>query len=214
MHSSNHAGSAAVTIVSLVAAPLTVAPARPASGQPASPAPSAGERARAPAEPVPTVDSAASIEAVPSTTPQPMSIDATPVPIDGTGTSPPELAELSPPVAGDPSEALDAGSDIGSEQTSMNGTPDEYRPLVLAILDRAKRYPLVARRWGLEGVVDIAFTIHPNGRLSDPELITSSNHQVLDDAALALVRRVRVVPPPPTRSPMRFSALIQYQVDR
>jgi outer membrane biosynthesis protein TonB len=38
-------------------------------------------------------------------------------------------------------------------------------------------------------------------------------HQVLDDAALALVRRVRFVPPPPTRTPMRFSALIQYQVD-
>jgi protein TonB len=91
---------------------------------------------------------------------------------------------------------------------------DSYRPLVLAILERAKRYPLVAERWRIEGAVDIAFTIHPDGRLSDPDLIASSTHQILDDAALAIVRRVRFVPPPPSEAPMRFSALIQYQVDQ
>lgn len=102
-----------------------------------------------------------------------------------------------------------------SEGLSNAGTAtDSYRPLVLAVLERAKRYPLVAKHWGIEGAVGIAFTIHVDGRLSDPELIASSTDRVLDNAALALVRRVGYVPPPPTQAAMRFSALIQYQIDR
>ncbi len=87
---------------------------------------------------------------------------------------------------------------------------DDYRPMVLALLQRAKRYPLAAERRGLEGTVEIAFIIAQDGRLSEPEVIVSSRHAVLDRAALDLVRRVGIVPPPPDPSPLRFAARIQY----
>ncbi|MFZ5877158.1 MAG: energy transducer TonB [Nitrospirota bacterium] len=107
-----------------------------------------------------------------------------------------------------------ASLDVSEPSPNAGAPTDAYRPLVLAMLERAKRYPLVADRWRLEGTVDIEFTIHPDGRLSDPALIASSTHPILDEAALAIVRRVRHVPPPPSQAPIRFSALIRYQVDQ
>jgi TonB family protein len=55
--------------------------------------------------------------------------------------------------------------------------------------------------------------IQPDGRLSDPELIASSAHQVLDDAALAIISRLRSVPPPPHQTSVWFPARIQYRLD-
>ncbi|HET8761504.1 MAG TPA: energy transducer TonB [Nitrospiria bacterium] len=126
-----------------------------------------------------------------------------------------EQARLQLPLPEAPQQVSDEDGSIPAEISANAGVPtDAYRPLVLAMLERAKRYPLVADRWRLEGTVDIAFTIHPDGRLSDPELIASSTHPILDDAALAIVRRVRYVPPPPSQASIRFSALIRYQVDQ
>lgn len=90
---------------------------------------------------------------------------------------------------------------------------DAYRPLVLAALARAKHYPLLARQRGLEGIVEIAFTIHPDGRVSEPEVISSSRHSVLDQAALGMVQRLGLLPPPPEPAPLRFPARIQYRLD-
>lgn len=96
---------------------------------------------------------------------------------------------------------------------TAGASTDFYRPLVLAILERAKRYPMLAQRRGLEGTVEIAFMIQSDGRLSDPELIASSAHEVLDDAALAIIRRLGSVPPPPHQTSVRFPARIQYRLD-
>jgi TonB family protein len=90
---------------------------------------------------------------------------------------------------------------------------DPYRPIVLAALARAKRYPLFARQHGLEGIVEIAFTIHSDGRVSEPEVISSSRQPVLDQAALGMVKRLGSLPPPPEPSPLRFPARIQYRLD-
>ncbi|MFZ5862854.1 MAG: energy transducer TonB [Nitrospirota bacterium] len=83
---------------------------------------------------------------------------------------------------------------------------------MLAILERAKRYPLLARHRGIEGTVEVAFLINPDGRLSDPEVVASSNHRMLDEATLTMLRRVGVLPPPPDRETIRFPARIQYQI--
>jgi TonB family protein len=102
---------------------------------------------------------------------------------------------------------------VSEVRSSVGASTDHYRPLVLAILERAKRYPLLAQRRGLEGTVEITFMISPDGRLSDPELLGSSTYHVLDEATLAMVRRVGVVPPPPSPTPVRFPARIQYRLD-
>ena len=96
--------------------------------------------------------------------------------------------------------------------TSGVASEDAYRPLVLAALARAKRYPLLARQRGLEGVVEIAFTIHPDGRVSSAEVVNPSRHRLLDAAALGMVSRIGSLPPPPSPAPLRFPARIEYRL--
>jgi TonB family protein len=96
--------------------------------------------------------------------------------------------------------------------TSGVASEDAYRPLVLAALARAKRYPLLARQRGLEGVVEIAFTIHPDGRVSSVEVVNPSRHRLLDAAALGMVDRIGSLPPPPSPAPLRFPARIEYRL--
>jgi len=96
--------------------------------------------------------------------------------------------------------------------TSGIASEDAYRPLVLAALARAKRYPLLARQRGLEGVVEIAFTIHPDGRVSSAEVVNPSRHRLLDAAALGMVSRIGSLPPPPSPAPLRFPARIEYRL--
>ena len=107
----------------------------------------------------------------------------------------------------------------GREETSAEAagatgaaSEDAYRPLVLAALARAKRYPLLARQRGLEGVVEIAFTIHPDGRVSSAEVVTPSRHRLLDAAALGMVSRIGSLPPPPLPATLRFAAWIKYRL--
>lgn len=57
-------------------------------------------------------------------------------------------------------------------------------------------YPTLARRRGWSGQVEISFTIVPNGTVSDLRVTSSSGFSVLDDAALAAIRRAAPFAPP------------------
>ncbi|MEW6681797.1 MAG: energy transducer TonB [Nitrospirota bacterium] len=89
----------------------------------------------------------------------------------------------------------------------------QYRPLVLAILERAKRYPLSAQRRGLEGTVEIGFLIGADGEVSDPRVLVSSSYHALDQATLDMVHRIGSLPAPPERTPLRFPVRIEYKLD-
>ncbi|MGB0679854.1 MAG: energy transducer TonB family protein [Polyangiales bacterium] len=66
------------------------------------------------------------------------------------------------------------------------------------LLARAGRhYPAAARRAGQQGTVVIALHIGAQGKLRAVRLHRSSGHRSLDAAALAAVRDVGRVPPPP-----------------
>ena len=110
------------------------------------------------------------------------------------------------------SQTLDEA--VGSPlSTPASNQMDAYRVLVLTALERAKRYPLFARERGIEGTVEIVFVIQPDGRVSDPEVVISSQSRILDDAALGMVSRVGILPPPPEPVPLRFPARIGYRLD-
>ena len=127
--------------------------------------------------------------------------------VDGDGTS----IEKRPEQSGDDAETREEASAETAEATGV-ASEDAYRPLVLAALVRAKRYPLLARQRGLEGVVEIAFTIHPDGRVSSAEVVNPSRHRLLDAAALGMVDRIGSLPPPPSPAPLRFPARIEYRL--
>ncbi len=90
-------------------------------------------------------------------------------------------------------------ADFGTEQkeTGIN-IPSEYLAQVIAKIQQAKRYPLQARIKGIEGKVEVKFTLSRDGRLINSEIITSSGFKILDQEALAMLRRASPFPPFPS----------------
>ena len=58
-------------------------------------------------------------------------------------------------------------------------------------------YPLLARRRGWSGQVEISFTITPDGNIHDLHVLTSSGYSLLDDEALTAIRKTAPFSPPP-----------------
>ncbi len=64
-----------------------------------------------------------------------------------------------------------------------------YSDLIRERIDRAKRYPLMARKSGMEGSVAIQFRIAPSGALEESRILRSSGSRALDRAALKALKR-------------------------
>ncbi len=63
---------------------------------------------------------------------------------------------------------------------------------------REKRYPVAARRLGLEGRCTVRLTINKHGALvGAPKIVRSTGHTVLDDEALRMVQRAAPFAPLP-----------------
>jgi len=72
-----------------------------------------------------------------------------------------------------------------------------YLGLVAETLQRHQHYPLSARRRGLSGQVILQFTIHADGRITDPQITDSTGHAVFRTASLRVLKRVGRMPPFP-----------------
>lgn len=57
-------------------------------------------------------------------------------------------------------------------------------------------YPMLARRKGWSGKVEVAFLIKPDGQISELRIQTSSGYSVLDEQALDAIRRSAPFTPP------------------
>jgi protein TonB len=57
-------------------------------------------------------------------------------------------------------------------------------------LSRYFSYPAIARKQGWQGHVSVEFTVQPDGRLTDVRVTRSSGYHVLDQSALAALRKV------------------------
>jgi TonB family protein len=88
----------------------------------------------------------------------------------------------------------------------------DWKSQIIELIERNKRYPLSAPR-DEERVVQVFFSLDRRGRVMDSRIISSSGSSVLDEEALALVRRSEPFPPPPQefndhanlRLPIRFN---------
>ena len=73
-----------------------------------------------------------------------------------------------------------------------------YRAGLHRALSEARRYPMLARRLGLEGEAEVRIVVGQNGALlRDPELLESTGHDVLDEEVLRLAKAVAPYPPLP-----------------
>lgn len=83
-------------------------------------------------------------------------------------------------------------------------SPDEvrrarraYADQIRELLGRAARYPVPARRGGIEGRVVVALRIAEDGRLIAARVTSSCGYSMLDEAALAAANDLSRVPAPP-----------------
>ena len=72
-----------------------------------------------------------------------------------------------------------------------------WRGLLLGRLKIYRRYPRRAQSAGQEGVVHVAFTVDRRGAVLSARIARGSGYPLLDDEALATVRRASPLPPPP-----------------
>jgi len=104
---------------------------------------------------------------------------------ESTATVEPETP-VPPPTATLPAPTAPTGGAIGSG--AATGPPGHGRATAIAVLYRRlenhRRYPLQARRRGIEGTVGLRFRVEPNGSLAAAEIAHTSGSRLLDRAAL------------------------------
>jgi periplasmic protein TonB len=99
---------------------------------------------------------------------------------------------------------------VGLPGTGGSGSGGEASSVLAKIRDkiyRAKRYPHQARSEGVEGACGLSFEINPDGSLRYVNLNKSCGHPLLDEEALATVRRAAPFPyyAGPIQFTLRFS---------
>ncbi len=72
-----------------------------------------------------------------------------------------------------------------------------YQDMVKQRIEEARRYPLWAKKQGLEGITYLYFTILPNGIGRDIRVVRSSGSKILDEEAAATVKRASPFHPVP-----------------
>lgn len=85
---------------------------------------------------------------------------------------------------------------VPSASVASDARP-KWEGLLLAALNRAKRYPRDALRKGQEGTVRIRFLVDRRGRVHAVRLVDSSGFTALDVEALSLPARAQPLPRPP-----------------
>jgi len=118
-----------------------------------------------------------------------------------------DVTPTAPTPSGPPNVAVVSG------QMSL----DAFRSQILSSIERAKRYPRIAARMGLEGTVDISFLLTKEGKADDVEVVKSSGYVVLDQGGSRAVREASFPPIPDhfSRDWMRYTVSIRFSlVDR
>ncbi len=103
-------------------------------------------------------------------------------------TTAPAPAERRSPIAAAPMP--------GAGARDSNALPN-WRSLLVAQLERNKRYPSDARSRGEQGVAQLAFRVDRSGGVHGARIVRSSGSSSLDQETLALVQRASPLPPPP-----------------
>lgn len=172
------------------------APPRPPSEQP--PGPQQTEAPAAPATPKPLIQPRLQAVVPANVETLPLTVDPAPAPT--ASAAPPAPETTAPPARPAPAAAVAA-----SAQT--------WEGLLLAHLERRKRYPAEARAQRREGVAHVRFTMTRDGRVLSAELERSSGHPALDREAVALLRRAQPLPKPPaeiTGDPISLSVPVEF----
>ena len=89
---------------------------------------------------------------------------------------------------------LSADKSESTADTAQSTSASQQQHAILELLHRSisdnKKYPYLARRQRREGVATVAFVLHPDGKIENTHLVTSSRTAALDRAALSAVKHI------------------------
>jgi protein TonB len=111
--------------------------------------------------------------------------------------------------SGDDGMHSDAGSDVASIDSGAPAGSADYSSLLLAWLEKHKKYPRRAKLRHWQGTAVLQFTIDRSGNVLDYRIARSSGHAVLDEEVEAMIRRAAPLPPAP---PEMHSARLEFVV--
>lgn len=116
-----------------------------------------------------------------------------------------EAAGPAPPVRANPAKV----SALEPPQTSAvradaSSIAAQFQRTLLSHIERYRRYPPAGRRDRLQGVVQLLFVMQRDGTVRDVWVTTSSGHAILDNEAVATIRRAQPLPPIPPQLPDRL----------
>ena len=154
------------------------------------------------------------IEKAPSPTPPPPEPLPAPQPIAAPHAPPPPVPATKVAVAGPEPSTAGADGEAGTRDSAQAGTSAadasagglpgaqaDYAAVLLAWLERHKKYPRRAQVRRQEGVVLLFVVIDRGGRVLASRIDESSGHGVLDGAAMAMLERAKPLPPIPSDMP-------------
>ncbi len=138
------------------------------------------------------------------------------VPDAGDGRGPLETGSalaLGSPPPGDGGNGDDDGqatmTDSPEGAPALAGTEVQaFRARLLQHIERYRRYPPEARAAGHEGVVRVHFVMDRSGKVLDAWIELSSGSPLLDEEAVAAVRRAAPLPAPPASWPNSFAVAL------
>lgn len=84
---------------------------------------------------------------------------------------------------------------------------------LVPLIEVAPQYPQSARERGIEGHVELSFTVDPDGTVESPTVTAAQPPGVFDQAALAAVRRWRYAADP-QRSPQTVEDRVEFMLER
>ena len=80
------------------------------------------------------------------------------------------------------------------EKSSLEGNTGSFYALIRAAIEKAKTYPLIARKRGVEGTVLVSFKIDVKGLPQNIMIVKSSGYQILDDEVQKMLGKASPFP--------------------
>lgn len=139
-----------------------------------------------------------------------------------TGSEPSETT-VAAPTEGLRAKRGSAGAGTGGVGTWLSAVPGpgrgvsagfgrggiDWRQLLRQRIERAKRYPALARRLGMEGTVHVEFWIARDGSVEGVKVAKSSGYPLLDEASVQAIKRAVPLPIVPGKIRVPISYLLQ-----
>lgn len=86
----------------------------------------------------------------------------------------------------------------GPTLAEIDAAKGKYKRMLLAAMNKHKKYPRIAKNRGWQGKVIIQFNLDRNGNILSKKVIQTSGHNALDKAAIKMAEKAAPFPRPPS----------------